>query len=95
MRRWRPLQSQTGQSQNRVRDRQAGGRRAGCSCGSSDQDGAQAGTLGPWSPREPALGRRGGVDQWVDTGTAGGQLGDSETADAEELTVSAAASLSA
>lgn len=91
------IASQTGQSQNRVRD--LGKLAVGAqdlAAAASDQDGAQAGDAGAVEPAGAGAEAAAVVStSGVDAGTAGGQLGDSETADAEELTVSAAASLSA
>ena len=91
------IASQTGQSQNRVRDlgKLAVGAQDAAAA-ASDQDGAQAGDAGAVEPAGAGAEAAAVVStSGVDAGTAGGQLGDSETADAEELTVSAAASLSA
>lgn len=91
------IASQTGQSQNRVRDlgKLAVGAQDAAAA-ASDQDGAQAGDVGAVEPAGAGAEAAAVVStSGVDAGTAGGQLGDRETADAEELTVSAAASLSA
>lgn len=91
------IASQTGQSQNRVRDlgKLAVGAQDAAAAG-SDQDGAQAGDAGAVEPAGAGAEAAAVVStSGVDAGTAAGQLGDRETADAEELTVSAAASLSA
>lgn len=91
------IASQTGQSQNRVRDLGKLAVSAQDAAGAAtDQGGAQAGDAGAVEnagagAEDAAVVSTSGVD----TGTASGQLGDGETADAEELAGSAAASLSA
>lgn len=91
------IASQTGQSQNRVRDlgKLAVGSQD-ASEAAADPDVAQAGQDGSMQDGGASAEDAAAVPaSGVDAGTAGGQLDDRDAAEPEELTVSAAASLSA
>ena len=90
------IASQTGQSQNRVRDLGKLAVGSQDAAEAADPDGAQAGQAGSMQDGGAGAEDAAAVSaSGVDAGTAGGELGDREATDAEELTVGAAASLSA